>query len=85
LTLKPLSDDPESVSSKHDHINPKSWKGDVKVANVSVSGCWKEGRRKAEALLDDAKMEAPFANMESTGGFDILCPFGKNKMVQNPQ
>jgi len=81
LTLKPLLDDPNSISSKHDHINPRSWKGDVKVANLSLSSCWKEGRRQAEAILQGAQMDAPFARMESEGGFDILCPFGKNKMV----
>jgi len=81
LTLKPLSDDPESVSSKHNHINPRSWKGDVKVAKVSLSGSWKEGRRKAEAILEDAHIEVPFRKMELDGGFDILCPFGRNKMV----
>jgi hypothetical protein len=81
LTLKPLSKDPDSVSSKHDHINPKSWKGDVEVSKVVLSGCWREGRRTGEEELQKAGILVRFGWMEGEGGFDILCPFRHAKMV----
>ncbi|PPR07576.1 hypothetical protein CVT26_002325 [Gymnopilus dilepis] len=81
LTLKPLSEDPDSVTSEHDHINPRSWKGDVNVSRVVLESCWKEGRRKAVEVLESAGLTAPFDKMDEAGGFDILCPFGGGKVV----
>lgn len=81
LHVKPLSADPDSVSSKHDHINPKSWRGRVKVSDVVLVSCWKDGQRKAETILADANLEIPFQKMDEMGGYDILCPFGSDKMV----
>ncbi|KAF8908219.1 hypothetical protein CPB84DRAFT_1744384 [Gymnopilus junonius] len=70
LKLKPLPSKSGDVLSKYDHINPKSW-----------TGAWISGRRAAEKHLQDASMSAPFSSMELVGGYDILCPFGKSKVV----
>lgn len=51
LTPKPLSSDPNEISSTYDHISPKSWRGDVHVQNVVLAGCWSSGRREAEKHL----------------------------------
>jgi hypothetical protein len=51
LTVKPLSSKTEEISSAYDHISPKSWKGDVRVHNVVLVGCWSSGRREAEIVL----------------------------------
>ncbi len=70
-----------SASHKHDHINPASWLGDTSVANVSLQTCWILGRKQAIDDLSDAGITHSFDEMERTGGFDILCPFGENKIL----
>ncbi|KAK6977813.1 hypothetical protein R3P38DRAFT_2809893 [Favolaschia claudopus] len=69
------------VSTKIDHISPRSWIGDVRVANVSCKSSWFAGRQEAERELSQAGWDPPFKSMESTGGFSIFCPFGKNEVV----
>ena len=34
-----------------DHLNPKSWVGDVNVDKVSLQWCWEEGRKQASSLI----------------------------------
>ena len=81
LNIKPLPSDAVDISSKYDHINPKSWKGDVRVRNVVLGGSWSAGFRVAETELAEAQFHSPFDNMKNEGGYDILCPFGDGKMV----
>ncbi|KAF4615995.1 hypothetical protein D9613_011212 [Agrocybe pediades] len=81
LTVKPLPSDPTHISSVYDHISPKSWKGDVHVKNVTLDGCWSEGRRLAEKYLNEAGIDPPFTTMEKDGEYDIFCPFGQGRMV----
>ena len=81
LDVKPLPLDAVDISSKYDHINPKSWMGDVRVQNVVLGGSWAAGFRVAETELADAQFPSPFDNMKNTGGYDIMCPFGSGKMV----
>jgi hypothetical protein len=69
------------ISNKYDHINLKSWKGDVQVQNVVLGGSWSAGFRVAETELADAQFPSPFKNMKNPGGYDIMCPFGNGKMV----
>jgi hypothetical protein len=69
------------VSAKIDHISPRSWKGDVRVANVSCKTTWFGGRRLSEQELFEAGWEPPFKSMEDAGGFSIFCPFGKDNLV----
>ncbi|KAF8880087.1 hypothetical protein CPB84DRAFT_282601 [Gymnopilus junonius] len=83
LNLRHLPSDLSSsdISSKYDHINPRSWKGDVKVSNVVLLGSWSSGCRLAEAELAEAKYPSPFDDMRKAGGYDIMCPFGEGKVV----
>ncbi|KAF8910004.1 hypothetical protein CPB84DRAFT_1842672 [Gymnopilus junonius] len=60
----------DDISSKYDHINPKSWKGDVKVANVVLGSCWSSGFRQAEAELEEAMYPSPFEEMKKAGGWE---------------
>ena len=64
-----------------DHINPASWKGDTRVGNVILRSSWDEGRRLAGTNLAAASIDNPFEMMEHGDGYDIMCPFGGNKMV----
>ncbi|KAG6836745.1 hypothetical protein H0H93_003969, partial [Arthromyces matolae] len=81
LTLKTLSNNPDEISSKYDHINPKTLRGNLFVSSVVLSGCWQSGRRHAEDELKDADISPPFDWMEARGGYNILSPFGDNKIV----
>lgn len=81
LTLKPLAEQGTEVTKKVDHIKPKSWKGDVHVKNVVLQTSWQEGRRIAEEVLLEFSVASPFALMDAGAGYDMLCPFGENKMV----
>ena len=81
LNLKPLPGDATEILATYDHINPKSWKGDVRVCNVVLSACWSSGRRSAELALQEAQLSPPFDRMIQAGGYDILSPFGQSKMM----
>jgi hypothetical protein len=37
LSVKPLPKDATEISSKYDHINPRSWKGDVRMLRMWLS------------------------------------------------
>jgi len=81
ITVKSLEEQGSNLSRKMDHINPKSWKGDTHVGDVILRSCWDEGRRLVEKNLAEAAMECPFQMMEDGDGYNIMCPFGGNKMV----
>jgi hypothetical protein len=81
ITVKSLEEQGNDISRKMDHINPKSWKGDTRVSHLILRSCWDEGRRLGERNLAEASMDNPFQMMEDGDGYDIMCPFGGNKMV----
>jgi hypothetical protein len=81
ITVKSLEEQGSNISRKMDHINPKSWKGDVRVGNLILRSSWDEGRTLGERDLAEASMDNPFQIMEDGDGYDIMCPFGGNKMV----
>ncbi|EDR03916.1 uncharacterized protein LACBIDRAFT_331070 [Laccaria bicolor S238N-H82] len=60
LGVGPLQGNADSISSKYDHTNLWSWKGDVHVNQVVLVGCWNEGRRNAEhCLLESLENKSP--------------------------
>lgn len=81
ITVKSLEEQGSNISKKLDHINLRSWKGDVYVRNVILHSCWQEGRQMAENELCKALIDCPFCEMDKGDGFDILCPFGGGKLV----
>lgn len=81
LTLKSLREQGAEISKKLDHIKPKSWRGDVYVKNLVLRSAWQEGRRISDDDLKEAQIPSPFAMMDAGDGYDILCPFGGQKMV----
>ena len=81
LSVKPLPKNATKVTSAYDHINPRAWKGNIRVCDVVLSACWSSGRTIAEVALQEAKFNVPFEEMEKLGGFDILSPFGNSKMM----
>lgn len=69
------------TSRRVDHLGTASWSGDTYVSNVNLRTCWQQGMLIATSTLESAGITAPFDNMTEAGGFDILCPFGDNKIV----
>jgi len=81
LTVKSLEEQGTNITKKLDHLNPRSWQGDVYVRNIILRSCWQEGRLLAEEELREASIDSPFREMESGEGFDMLCPFGDGRVV----
>ncbi|KAL0056627.1 hypothetical protein AAF712_016769, partial [Marasmius tenuissimus] len=82
LHVKSISEAEDSeVSSKYDHLNPRSWVGDVEVRKMVLLTCWEEGCEQAEMELNDAGVNIPFEMMRETGGFNTLCPLSSGKMI----
>lgn len=97
LAIPTLHNSGDVVSSTTDHVNPRSWVGDVSVKGIVLQTCWYCGRQLAAADL------APFGvattivptcenswhdSEESVPGseltsssFDVLRPFGDGKLV----
>lgn len=62
-----------------DHVNPKSWIGDVIVDNVSLQVCWEKGRNEAQAFLSSLFPQDQLDNLSrilSQHDRDLLRPFG---------
>ncbi|EUC53531.1 hypothetical protein RSOL_009280, partial [Rhizoctonia solani AG-3 Rhs1AP] len=64
-----------------DHLNPRSWLGDVRVCNVNLRSSWTAGRIEAEEALRQAGIEPDFNrdNLRASAGglaVDLMRPFG---------
>lgn len=63
-----------------DHISPRTWKGNVNLAEVSFQASWIRGRRLAEDDLREGGFTIPFDDMIKDR-LDILCPFVSQQVV----
>ena len=62
-----------------DHLNPKSWIGDVNVNGVSLQWCWEEGRKQAFSLISSLYPGDPvvdFGAVFCLANHDLLRPNG---------
>jgi hypothetical protein len=74
LKIPAITRDSKELPDRSDHLKPTSWRGDVRLKNVSLLTAWKRGRHLVEA-------ECPWAavvlqTLEQTPGVDILSPRG---------
>ena len=63
-----------------DHLNPKSWTGDVNVNKVSLQLCWEEGRRQASSLISSLYPGDPVVDFSAVfrlADHDLLRPRGR--------
>lgn len=74
LKLPALSRESKEIPDSADHIKPASWRGNVKVKDVSLQTSWNRGRHIVEAECNFAK--PIFSNLETIAGIDLLAPFG---------
>lgn len=74
LKLPALSRESKEIPDSADHIKPASWRGNVKVKDVSLQTSWNRGRRLVE---DECSFVKPIlTELEQMSGVDLLAPFG---------
>ncbi|KZV94398.1 hypothetical protein EXIGLDRAFT_767145 [Exidia glandulosa HHB12029] len=73
-----------------DHLNPKSWVGDVSVGDVDLDAVWTSGREQAVESLTAhfgaaaASLAAKLADNFSRPGYDVMRPEGHYVGVTGP-
>jgi hypothetical protein len=61
-----------------DHVNPRSWTGNVCVGDVDLNTEWKQGQADAEQILQKSfgRGGVDFNSIFSKSGHDLLRPLG---------
>ena len=75
LQLPVISRDSGVITSKADHINPTSWRGNVDVSTINLQTYWILGCQKAVELVPEAGLALEL--LDSMSGVNILSPFGE--------
>ncbi|KAF8964489.1 hypothetical protein BDZ97DRAFT_1660101, partial [Flammula alnicola] len=74
LKLPVLSRESKELYERSDHIKPPSWRGNVKVKDLSLQTSWKRGRQLVEK---DCPFVIPILKkLEVTPNVDMLSPLG---------
>ena len=62
-----------------DHVNPRSWTGNVCVGDVDLNAEWKQGQVDAEQILQKffGSHRVNFASVFTKPGHDLLRPLGE--------
>lgn len=79
ITLPSLLVQGDDISARMDHINPKSWTGDVRVEEVCLLVSWQAGRVAVEKEFPALSPEKAFEEMVAEG-IDVLRPSGKSSV-----
>ncbi len=74
LKLPALSRDSKELPDSADHIKPGSWRGSVKLKDISLQTSWNHGRRMIEQECDSLKHV--LLDLDKFNNVDILSPFG---------
>ena len=74
LKLSALIRDSKEIPDSANHIKPGSWRGNVKLKDVSLQTSWNRGRRMVEEECEILK--PVLQELDQTDGVDILFPFG---------
>jgi hypothetical protein len=74
LKLPAMSRESKDIPDSADHIKPGSWRGNVRVKDVSLQTSWNRGRRIIEAEFEGLKHL--LHELDNSEGIDILSPFG---------
>src|SRR5277367_3627691 len=64
----------KEILDSADHIKPASWRGNVKLKDVSLQTSWNRGRRIIEQECEGLKHVLD--DCDSSEGLSILSPFG---------
>jgi len=74
LRLPSLSRESKEIPNSTDHIKPASWKGNVKVKDVSLQTSWNRGRHLIEQECEEIK--SILQELDVSDNVNILAPFG---------
>ncbi|PPQ83076.1 hypothetical protein CVT26_011922 [Gymnopilus dilepis] len=75
LKMPTLTRSSEDIPGQSDHLKPGTWKGDVRLDNVTLQTCWRRGRHLIENELPSyGKI---LSQSENEAGISILSPFGQ--------
>ena len=81
LKLPAISRDGLTIHEHVDHVNPASWRGNVKVSQVILQTCWKLGRRKVE---EDFPFLIHTLRVATEQSFNLFSPLGED-LVKGPR
>lgn len=74
LKLSALTRDSKEIPDSSDHIKPASWRGNLRLKDVSLQTSWNRGRKMVE---DECKALKPILQqLDQIDGVDILSPNG---------
>ena len=74
LKLPALSWELKDIPNSTNHIKPTSWRGNIKVKDISLQTSWNHGRHLVE---DECTFVKPIlTELETTPSVDLLPPFG---------
>jgi hypothetical protein len=74
LKLPAMSRELKEIPDSADHIKPGSWRGNVKLKDVSLQTSWNRGRRIIEQEFESLKHV--LHELDNSEGIYILSPFG---------
>ena len=74
LKLPAMSRELKEIPDSADHIKPCSWRGNVKLKDVSLQTSWNRGRRIIEQEFEG--LNHVLLLLDISEGIDILSPFG---------
>ena len=74
LKLPAMSRESKDIPDSADHIKPGSWRGNVKLKDISLQTSWNRGRRIIEQEFEGFKHL--LHQLDNSEGIDILSPFG---------
>ena len=75
LKLPAFEDGNGNILAKVDHMNPNSWTGDVRVANVSLEMSCDLGQEMAKSEDPSHRIADLFSGLDQSG-YDMYAPFG---------
>jgi hypothetical protein len=77
LKLPAMSHESKEIPDSADHIKLGSWRGNVKLKDVSLQTSWNRGRHLIEQECNTLKhILLELEELEELEDIDILCPFG---------
>ena len=74
LKLPAMSHKSKEIPDSADHIKPGSWRGNVKLKDVSLQTSWNRGQRIIEQEFEGLKHV--LHKLDNSEGVDMLSPFG---------
>jgi hypothetical protein len=84
LKLPAIEDSNGDIISAVDHINPVSWKGDVRLRHITPITAWNEGRRMVEDKFSSLELAEHFIEMDKKArGSNLLFPFGNQNHLDD--